>query len=380
MALLGVSVACSGDHGTTSPINVVPSNLASCGSSTALFTALPVPLDQIAGWVPVGAVNPPAHTFPTDHQYIYLTSFAAGGSAVPLTAPGRMVITGARSVTYSSGTVGADYSLEFMPCANVYADFGHIASLTPELLQQLGAFTQQCSTYSPNPGLTVQSCYTKPANITVDAGAVLGATRGLDLSLFDNRVAPLTFANASRWITNSTHFDHFHVVAFSDYFAEPLRSTVRDLLGSFDGKTRRTVEPRGGTIATDVAGTAQGSWLAVGQPTYPESPHLAITPDNVDPTRIVMSTGVSFTTLAPGAYIMTPVSTGLKNRAPSTITPGAAVYCWEIGYAATDKRGALLAQLTDATTLKVEARPGGNVTCDSLEPYTLTSAAVTFVR
>ena len=377
---VGFSLACSSDRGSTGPVGIIPSNLAACDGSTALFSALPVPLDQIAGWVPVGAVNPPGHTFPTDHQYIYLKSFVSGGSAVPLTAPGRITITGARSTSYSSGSVGTDYSLNFMPCANVYADFGHVASISPELLKQLGAFDQQCTSYSPNPGLTVTACYTKSANISVDAGTVIGETRGLDLSLFDNRIAPLSFANAARWVTNSSHFDHFHVVAFSDYYAEPMRSTVRELLGSFDGRTKRTVEPRGGTIASDVVGSAQGSWLMPGQPTYPESPHLAVIPDNVDPSRVLISVGTSLPSLASGAYVMQPVASGLKNRAPATITPGAAVYCWEIGYSATDRRGALLAQLADASTLKVEARAGASVTCDALEPYTLTGAAVTFVR
>ena len=56
-----------------------------------------------------------------------------------------------------------------------------------------------CSSYSPNPGLSVTDCYTKRVDIKVSAGDVIGTTAGLDLLLFDTRVKPLVYANASRW-------------------------------------------------------------------------------------------------------------------------------------------------------------------------------------
>lgn len=373
---LGVAAACHSD-GSTAPTSTVPANLASCGSGTALFTVFPVPTEAISGWVPLGAMNPPAHTFPTDHQYIYLKS---GTGPVALSAPGRITITRARATTYTTGAGNTDYALTFMPCAEVMGDFGHVSALSPALLQQIGAFDQQCSSYSPSPGVTVRSCYSRTANIVVEAGTVIGQTQGLDLSLFDTRITPLAFANDARWTRNSNGFDHFHVVPFSDYFADPTRSTVRDMLGSFDGRIRRTTEPRGGTIASDLPGTAQGAWLATGQPTYPEVPHVAFAPDHVDPSRITVSIGSPLNGLASGGYYMTPSSSGLANRAPAAITPGATVHCWEIGYAATDRRGAVLVQLVDANTIKVEGKPGASTTCDTLVPFTLSAFAVTFVR
>jgi hypothetical protein len=193
-------------------------------------------------------------------------------------------------------------------------------------------------------------------------------------------VTPLRYANASRWISNASGFDHFHVAPFSDYFAEPARSSVRALLGSFDGRTHRTVEPLGGSIASDLAGTAQGTWFNASQPTYPETPHLSIVPDNVDPTRIDVSIGGSQPGMASGAYTFAPSATGTVNRDPSTITPGAALYCWEIGYGATDRRGVVLVQLPDAQTLVMEARPGAARTCAAEEPLAFTNASFTYKR
>jgi hypothetical protein len=379
MVAVGAAVACSGGS-IDAPRDTIPSDVASCGMSKAVFTTSPVAPSSIMGWVPLGALNPPGHTFPTDHQYIYITNFASNNAPIPLYAPGNVTITGARIVRYSTGSTGEDYGLDFTPCREISATFGHVRSLSPGLLSALGPFDQQCSSYSPSPGLEVTNCYSRRVDIKVAAGDSIGTTAGLDLLLFDSRVAPLSYANATRWITNSSGFDHFHVAPFSDYYAEPARSTVRAMLGSFDGKTKRTAEPIGGTIATDVVGTAQGTWLSPGAPTYPETPHLAIVPDNVDPSRIDVSIGMSQPGMPAGAYSFIPTTSGAINRDPSTITPSASIYCWEIGYSPFDRRGVVLVQLPEPATLVVDARSGSNRTCAGEQPWSMSSTAFTYKR
>jgi hypothetical protein len=223
--------------------------------------------------------------------------------------------------------------------------------------------------------LTVSTCYTRPIEAEVSAGEVLGTVGGapnpasLDFSLWDRRVPELSYANPGRWIRNSTGFDNFHVVAASDYFAEPARSAVAAKLGSFDGRVRRTVAPVGGTIALDVPGTVQGTWLNPAQPTHPETPHLAIVPDNVDPTHIDVSMGMSQPGFRSGQYRFTPASAGLVNRHPGQITPDGQTYCYELEYG-----GVLLLRLMDATTLRVEGRPAAT-TCAAQEPWAFGSGA-----
>jgi len=379
MVVFGAAAACSGGA-VDAPYAAVPSDVASCGTSGSQFTISPVSPSSIMGWVPLGALNPPGHTFPTDHQYIYITNFGTSGAPVPLYAPGNITITGARVVRYSSGSTGEDYGIDFTPCREISATFGHVRSLSPALLTALGAFDQQCASYSPNPGLDVTNCFSRRVNIKVMAGDVIGTTAGLDLLLFDTRLAPLTYANASRWISNSSGFDHFHVAPFSDYYAEPARSTIRAMLGSFDGKTKRTAEPLGGTIATDVAGSAQGTWFSPAASTYPETPHLAIVPDNVDPSRIDVSIGASQPGMSAGAYSFVPVKSGTINRDPSTITPSQSVYCWEIGYSSFDRRGIVLVQLPDASTLVIDARAGSTRTCAGEQPWSMSATAFTYKR
>jgi hypothetical protein len=293
---------------------------------------------------------------------------------VDLLAPGNVTITRARRTTYSTDG-HTDYSLSFTPCAEVAGEFGHVATIAAPLLSRLGSFDQSCDSYSPNPGLTVSTCYTRPIEVEVSAGEVLGTVGGapnpasLDFSFWDRRVPELSYANPGRWIRNSTGFDNFHVVPASDYFAEPARSAVAAKLGSFDGRVRRTVAPAGGTIALDVPGTVQGAWLNPAQPTHPETPHLAIVPDNVDPSEIDVSMGMSQPGVSAGQYRFTPASTGLANRLPGQIIADGQTYCYELRYG-----GVLLLRLVDATTLRVEGRPAAT-TCASQQPWTFNAGA-----
>jgi hypothetical protein len=372
--------ACHGDGNgpTSAPGGFDLSSLQSCAAGTAIFTALPIAPSQISGWVPLGNLNPPAHTFPTDHQYIYLTGFSAGTvQPVPLYAPGDVTILSAKVTRYvPPGLVPEDYAVTFAPCAQVSAEFGHVRTIEPALLAQIGPMDQSCQSYSPNPGLNVTQCYSKAVKVAVKSGAVIGTSAGLDLSLFDSRIPALTFANAARWQANPNGIDRFHTVPMSDYYAEPAKSVVQALLGSYDGKVKRTVPPVGGTIASDVVGTLQGAWFNPAQPTFPESPHLAIVPFNVDPSRIHLSMGISQPGFLSNEYYVSTASGANVNRHPAQVTPGAQIWCYEFE----NQYGIALLQLSDATTLKFEGRNGQQRTCATEQPWAFTAGAITFRR
>ena len=380
-ALLAVATcitlgACAGGGDRVAGNTPVTSSLATCAQGTALLTVSPIAVSEIGGWVPLGAVAPPGHTFPTDHQYIYLATFLTPSAQRPvdLVAPGNVTVTGARRTTYSTDG-HTDYSLSFSPCAETAGEFGHVASIAPSLLSRLGTFDQNCATYTPNPGLDVATCYTRAATVQVSAGDPLGTVGGapnpasLDFSFWDRRVTSLRFANAARWIGNSNGFDTFHIVPASDYFAEPARSAIAAKVGSFDGRKQRTVAPIGGTIELDVAGTAQGAWLNPTQPTHPETPHLAIVPDNVDPSQIAVSMGLSQPGFSGGQYRFTPTSSGFVNRHPSQISPDGQIYCYEPPFG-----GVILLRLVDATTLRVEGRSSAQG-CASQQPWAFNTGA-----
>ena len=371
--------ACGGDgSGVLDPAKAA--GLKSCPQGTAIFTVPPIALGSMTGWVPLGNLNPPAHTFPTDHQYIYLPfSGQTSLAEVEIVSPSDAMITRARRTSYSNRN--ADYSIELSPCVEVHAELGHVTSITSSLLARLGAFDQGCTSYSPDPYTTVTACYTSLIAVPVTAGETLGTTGGmtgvfgLDFLLYDARVAPLKFAKPARWRTNSDGFDSFHVVAASDYFAEPAKSQIAAKVGSFDGRVRRTVAPTGGTIEVDVAGTAQGAWFNPTQPTNPESAHLAIVPDNVDPTKLVISIGTSQPGLNSRAFTLAPSSSGVVNRAASQITPDGQTYCFDLGIG-----NVMFVKMLDANTLRVETRVGNAITCTSLSGFSFTNQAMDYVR
>ncbi|MEO6879101.1 MAG: hypothetical protein ABI205_11520 [Gemmatimonadaceae bacterium] len=387
---VGSLVACGSDGptgrapsggGTTS--GRVPLGAVSCGTTKEVFRQSPVAISDIIGWVPLGTMSPPGHTFPTDHQYIYVSNptFGEPRHEVNIVAPGDMIITKAHLGTTTPG--GSDYTIEFSPCAQVYGQFGHVLTIAPGILGQLGAFDQYCNTYSPSPGSSVSTCESKFVTIKVRAGDVIGTAGGpsphslaLDFWLWDARVPSIAYANPGHWpVSTDDRFDSFHVVAASEYFAEPANSAIAPHVGSYDGLTRRTALPPGGTIAVDVPGTMMGFWFNPSQPSYPETVHLAIAPDNVFPNRIILSIGLSQPGWNLGYGWFAPTDTGTVNRNPAQITADGRIYCFE-----SPGSWAVLGQLIDATTVRMEYVQHNVTTCAQAQPWTFTAAKFDYTR
>ncbi|OGI44377.1 MAG: hypothetical protein A2637_03485 [Candidatus Muproteobacteria bacterium RIFCSPHIGHO2_01_FULL_65_16] len=167
-----------------------------------------------------------------------------------------------------------------------------------------------------------------------------------------------------------------------DYFAEPVRSTLRARFGY--GARHRTAEPMCGEVEQDEPGTAQGIWFVAGTTeTYPEDPHLALVHDNIDPTQPAFSVGQSLSRaglpaesrLNPGVYIFAPEAAGRRNREFRDLAVDGLVYCHDtLRY---HPGGVVLMQLTSATTLRVERQAAAG--CGA-GPWAFTSAYTDFER
>jgi hypothetical protein len=382
-------IAACGSHGdsSTSPAGKggntplqngrIPLNSVTCGTKTALLIITPIPLSSMNGWVPLGQLSPSGHTFPVDHQYLYINAgFAPTTFRQPtLVAPADMYVTYIHAGTTTPPGL-SDYTIEFSICTEVYGQFGHVATIAPSLLAQVGAIDQGCQTYSPNPGTNVTTCETKQVAVAVHAGDAIGTAGGdpphsiaLDFSLWDSRVPAITFANSSRWPVASDGFDSYHDVAASDYFVEPIKSQVTALLGTYDGSVHRTIAPLGGTIAVDIAGTAMGHWYNPTQPVNPETPHLAIAPDNVNPNVIGFSVGQSQPGWTIGLQEFLPMNAGNVNRNPGQVTADGNIYCYE-----SPGIWIMLLKMPTSTTLQLEGRQGA-ASCAAAQPWTFNNGA-----
>ena len=65
---------------SSSPSADVSHGTAACASGNALFSVSPIALGSVIGWVPLGAIEPPGHTFPSDHQGLYFANPSSNGN------------------------------------------------------------------------------------------------------------------------------------------------------------------------------------------------------------------------------------------------------------------------------------------------------------
>jgi hypothetical protein len=138
-----------------------------CGG-TLSFTTLPVPLGAIVNVSPLGNLNPPSHTVPTDHAYFYLN-----GTGIALSAPGAFRITAVRTTHYLASTFRtgqSDYSVHGTLCEGYQLALAHIQTVVSKIQSQTGG---NCQTYS-TADETVQSCENDGANIEIAAGETIG--------------------------------------------------------------------------------------------------------------------------------------------------------------------------------------------------------------
>jgi hypothetical protein len=369
--------ACSGGDSSGPPHEVDPvASLATCGTRTELFTATPIAFTDFRGWVPLGNLSAPLHTFPTGHQYLFHTLAGGALHTVAVVAPGDIVLIRASRRVYSADG-RSDFTLEFAACREVKGFFNHFATLDPSISSQLGPFDQTCFSSSDLPAYT--DCTTRAISVPVRSGAPLGLTGGVpgllawDFGLRDSRPGAIHYANASRW-DRAFPGDFLHVVPPSDYYAEPLRSQIAARLGRGDGTDRRTVAPLGGTLEVDVPGTAQGMWFNTARLGGTEGPHLAIVPDNIDPTEFAISGSESLPGYSPSVALWRPVASGLTNPAPRAIVADGQIRCVNLF----NGRSFLLL-LADSTTLRAEVRPVG-VNCAAQQPWRFTASAFDFHR
>lgn len=351
-------------------------DLPSCGSETSLLTTAPIADGSLRGLVPLGNLNPPGHTFPTDHVYFYLVQDSANQPVpAPVVAPGDATLYRIESSeNLTSGLT--DFSLRFAPCDQVDLYFHHVATLSADLAAEAGDIDDGCFEYSTG-GNDYQRC-SKSVDITLAAGDPVGTAGNpgqyaLDLGAIDTRSPALDYANP----------DHepkiLHAVCPVDYFASPAREALETRFGNYDGTIARTAPPVCGEVEQDEPGTAQGRWYRTGEDDAQEDPHLALVHDNVLPERPMFSVGRSIAGFG-GVWTFTVATSGAGsvNRDFANVVPGT-TWCWEPAYLNGGQipDTIIVAELPDADHLLVEKQAAAS--CGA-GPWALGAGAVAFER
>ena len=310
--------------------------LPACGADP--LATLPVPLADIAGIIPLGNLNPTAHTLPSFHTYVALGNSTGAVKTVGVRFPasGRVI----RVFRYEGFIAGVtEYAVHFTVCNELFFYFNHLRNLDPDFLTQIGDFTPDlCS------GISMRTC-NKVVSIPVSGGAVFAqlpvqpnVQLVFDFGARDARLpSPTGFANVARYYLAPDGNDLRHVACPWNYFPAADRDAALALMGDpfSTPPVRRTTEPRCGTVVQDQAGTAQGNWF--GYPTtgamYYEPPPqedkaVSLVHDPMYPARPVFSVGTQ-SNLGPGRYYFTLQASGRVNRDFSAVTAGSGVYCYE---------------------------------------------------
>ena len=370
LLMLGTTACGGGSTGTQ-----IPRGLANCGAAPML-TVSPVDINIIRDLTPLGNLNPPGHTFPTDHLYFYAYFEVTAPELIPVLSPGDVVVSEVTKQTRLSGAPSVpEYSMTFFPCADLNLYFAHVV-LTPELIAQIGPFGT-CNQYTAG-GDTYESC-TKRLNIKINAGTMIGSMGGIngntiDFGGYDRRVPQLPFINPARSFGNGTEFGQNRTICPVDYFVPSVAASLRARFSGLFGK--RTIEPLCGSIMQDLPNTAQGRWFF--NETMQDEPHLALVHDNVDPRIAVISVGTSIPSLPTRYWGFTPATSGRVNADFPRVTADGLTYCYQTFVGATSPIRHVLIQLISATRVRIEGFTGA--LCGDPSTWAFTAGAREFAR
>ncbi len=309
VALAALSAACS--HGPTSSDSITAPTTT---SETLVFRASPLDEADIRFIVPLGNLNPPGHTFPSDHIYFYnRIPPAPATTPAPVYAPG-------------------DGTVQFILASGVESQIGVRAGRFIYYLDHIVL------------DATVR------IGATLTAGQRIGETGsvayGIDLGVI-NESKNVPFINPLRYPGTTVHGD-----APLPYFDEPLR-------GRLYSRVQRIGPDLDGRFDFDEAGKLVGNWFLEGTPVTESanssawSRHLAFVYDNYDASRVRVAIGGSLPMI--GVFAVSG-----NGPDPRTITPASGKVTYRLlmaggaGDAAGSQRGVLAVQMLDASTLSVD--------------------------
>ncbi|MCK5183599.1 MAG: hypothetical protein KAQ95_04780 [Candidatus Heimdallarchaeota archaeon] len=288
------------------------------------FTHYPVNMTRLTSLVPLGNLNPPDHTYPTDHMYFF-TDTLTYLDGFEIYAPGNMTITYIRKVTYDppQGVISTDFTIDFDVCRHVSGSFGHVNNLSTYLLDLVGEFGEEYGdeVWSYSFAGRTYTSYRKRVNINVFGGDVLGRAAmggGYDFWLKDDRVELF-------WINNDITEYFQHTVCPLDYFVDDLKTILHAELGGWIA-----VDPPGycGKIDFDVPNTAQGIWQKeVWSGDSTEEFGLALVYSNFNASKGAFSIAdAGNSTWDKNVYYFTPTDIGFMNRNFSQVTNDGNIY------------------------------------------------------
>jgi len=286
-----------------------------------------MPTAPVAGFslTALGSLNPPGHTLPTDHVYLYSWDLSTGAPAGDTTRKVYMPATGALIQELTPDTIAGrqDWKIVFRATENFYFYLDHVLLTVPMVVGQI-----------------------------VPAGTLIGTTepgQTLDFGAFDQSVTHGGFVDSLRY-----PFQTLHYVCPWDYFPPTMQTAL------YAQVYRAPTAPnKDGKIDYSVAGELVGDWFLQGMTAdstwepYGWSRTIAFVYDFYDPTLERISIGG--TVDLPGLY---SIDSTAPPPATVTVSSGPVAYRLYPYNWPGQQYGLLLVQMTDPSTIKIELFPG----------------------
>ena len=305
------------------------------------FSASPLEVSRITDLEPLGWLNPPGHTFPTDHVYLYY----AWTYPNPMPPPSQWPVLPVHAP--GSGTVNWILATAGQPDQKV-------------MVQMSSTFSYYLDHVVLDPGIVVGTKVVAGQRV----GTTGSASAAVDLGVINTQVALTGFVNPARY-GSSVNCDSPY-----KYFTEPLKSQLYGLV-------RRSGADKDGRIDHDVRGRLIGNWFhesvaladSMGPLAWPKE--MAFVPDPNVPSKPRVSLGGS-----EGLRGVWRPSPGDPDFAQVSVASGKVAYrLLYLDESFPTRSGLLIVQLLDDTRIKVQVFPGS-----SASDGDFTSAALIYTR
>jgi len=297
---------------------------------TIAFHSSPIAPETIRYITPLGNLNPPGHSTPSDHIYFYFANPDAGET--PEARRTAVFVPAGGTVSFLIGGQGAESKVMVAVTSTMWYYLDHVI---PEIPVAVGT--------------------------VVSAGQRLGTTGlayAMDLGVINSGVTPAGIISPSRYGDETNHGD-----APLKYFDEPVRSQLY-------GKVQRIGADLDGRFAFDVAGRLAGNWFLENNGS---AIAMSFAYNTYDPSQVRLGIGGTPITgvFAIGAGEPDPagvsVATGLVRYTITTSRTGPPI----VG---NTPLGTLLVQMLTDSRIEVEAFVG------SLSATSFTGNARFFIR
>ncbi len=332
--IIGVLVAACGSHGNDGPGNNCPNGVCPFTDTpapvngVALFTVMPTAPVPGLSLTPLGSLNPPGHTLPTDHVYLYSWDLSQRAAQVqPGTRNVYMPATGNLFQKLASTGAVADWKLSFRATENFYFYLDHVL---------------------PTIAMNLDSTYTAGTLIgTTDPGATL------DLGAYDATVTHDGFLTPERYGFATTHY-----VSPWKYFSTALQPAIYAQM-----YRSPSVSDKDGKIDFGIAGKLVGDWFLLGMPLdssmapYGWPRTVTFVYDFYDPSQVRIAIGGTIGT--PGVWAIDSTAPRPENV---TTANGMVTYALYSPFDVLPPMGYLLVQMTTDSQIKIELFMGAATT------------------